>query len=282
MYRSLGPCTDRRAAEAFGRRGPFAAFAFHLQHSILRCPTLPSFEFCFVNQGRSHACDHDYSNLADDFWFREELRSGFCYAVRRDRYARVADWLAIAPIWKASKSWEATTDRQSAEDAWVEVDQRMTSCRYGETCDRAPAFRRTLTDIAYQMNIILPIRRGWSDRARPHFGRPNERSGVWKNAQTGNCSDHDYRARHSDNGDRHNRVRTRRWRPRRWRRPWRFGGHGFGHAMGHGGFGGHRVAINRGSIGHGRLDGRRFGRGFYAYGGNYCDPYYYPNGCYGY
>ena len=60
------------------------------------------------------------------------------------------------------------------------------------------------------------------------------------------------------------------------------GGHGFGHAMGHGGFGGHRVAINRGSIGHGRLDGRRFGRGFYAYGGNYCDPYYYPYGCYGY
>jgi hypothetical protein len=60
------------------------------------------------------------------------------------------------------------------------------------------------------------------------------------------------------------------------------GGHGFGHAMGHGGFGGHTVAINRGSIGHGRLDGRRFGRGFYAYGGNYCDPYYYPYGCYGY
>jgi hypothetical protein len=52
--------------------------------------------------------------------------------------------------------------------------------------------------------------------------------------------------------------------------------------MGHGGFGGHRVAINRGSIGHGRLDGRRFGRGFYAYGGNYCDPYNYPYGCYGY
>jgi hypothetical protein len=60
------------------------------------------------------------------------------------------------------------------------------------------------------------------------------------------------------------------------------GGHGFGHAMGHSGFGGHRVAINRGSIGHDRLAGRRFGRGFYAYGGNYCDPYYYPNGCYGY
>jgi hypothetical protein len=58
------------------------------------------------------------------------------------------------------------------------------------------------------------------------------------------------------------------------------GGHGL--AMGHGGFGGHRVAINRGSIGHGRLEGRRFGRGFYAYGGNYCDPYYYPYGCYGY
>ena len=54
-----------------------------------------------------------------------------------------------------------------------------------------------------------------------------------------------------------------------------------GHAMGHGGFGGHRVAINHGSIGHDRLAGRRFGRGFYAYGGNYCDPYNYPNGCYG-
>jgi hypothetical protein len=54
--------------------------------------------------------------------------------------------------------------------------------------------------------------------------------------------------------------------------------------VGHGGFGGHRVAINRGGIGHDRLAGRRFGfgRGFYAYGGNYCDPYYDPNGCYGY
>ena len=52
--------------------------------------------------------------------------------------------------------------------------------------------------------------------------------------------------------------------------------------MGRGCFGGYRVAVNRGSIGHSRLDGRRFGRGFYAYGGNYCDPYYYPNGCYGY
>jgi|HubBroStandDraft_4_1064222.scaffolds.fasta_scaffold1091301_2 hypothetical protein len=42
------------------------------------------------------------------------------------------------------------------------------------------------------------------------------------------------------------------------------------------------VAINRGSFGHGRFEGRRFGRGIYAYGGNYCDPYYYPYGCYGY
>jgi hypothetical protein len=52
------------------------------------------------------------------------------------------------------------------------------------------------------------------------------------------------------------------------------GAHGFGHATGRGGFGGRRIAINRGTIGHGRLDGRRFGGGYYAYGGGYCDPYY--------
>jgi hypothetical protein len=56
-----------------------------------------------------------------------------------------------------------------------------------------------------------------------------------------------------------------------------FGGRGF--AMGHGGFG-------HGRFGHGRFEGRRFGRGLYAYGGDYdygyCNPYYYPYGCYGY
>ena len=55
-----------------------------------------------------------------------------------------------------------------------------------------------------------------------------------------------------------------------------FGGHGFG--MGHGGFGGRGIAINRGGFGHGRFEGRRFGRGIYAY----CNPYYYPYGCNGY
>jgi hypothetical protein len=59
-----------------------------------------------------------------------------------------------------------------------------------------------------------------------------------------------------------------------------FGGHGL--AMGHSGIGGHGVAI--GGFGHSRFDGRRFGRGFYAYGGDYglnldCDLYYYPDGC---
>jgi hypothetical protein len=52
-----------------------------------------------------------------------------------------------------------------------------------------------------------------------------------------------------------------------------------GFAMGHDGFG-------HGGFDHGRFEGRRFGRGFYAYGGDYdygyCDPYYYPYGCYGY
>ena len=56
-----------------------------------------------------------------------------------------------------------------------------------------------------------------------------------------------------------------------------FGGRGF--AMGHGGFG-------HGGFGHGHFEGRRFGRGLYAYGGDYdygyCNPYYYPYGCYGY
>jgi hypothetical protein len=56
--------------------------------------------------------------------------------------------------------------------------------------------------------------------------------------------------------------------------------------MGHGGFGGRGFAINRGGFGHGRSEGRRFGRGFYAYGGDYdygyCNPYYYPYGCNGY
>jgi hypothetical protein len=56
-----------------------------------------------------------------------------------------------------------------------------------------------------------------------------------------------------------------------------FGGRGF--AMGHGGFG-------HGGFDHGRFEGRRFGRGLYAYGGDYeygyCNPYYYPYGCYGY
>ena len=67
-----------------------------------------------------------------------------------------------------------------------------------------------------------------------------------------------------------------------------FGGHGF--VTGHSGFAGRGFAINRGGFEHGRFEGRRFGRGFYAYGGNYgldseygyCDPYYYPYGCYGY
>ena len=50
-------------------------------------------------------------------------------------------------------------------------------------------------------------------------------------------------------------------------------------AWGHGGFG-------HGGFDHGRFEGRRFGRGLYAYGGDYeygyCNPYYYPYGCYGY
>ena len=101
-------------------------------------------------------------------------------------------------------------------------------------------------------------------------------------------------ARHSDNGDRHNR----------WARGGGrgfggggFGGHGFGgggfggrgFAMGHGGFGhggfGHG-RFGHGGFDHGRFEGRRFGRGLYAYGGDYeygyCNPYYYPYGCYGY
>jgi hypothetical protein len=54
--------------------------------------------------------------------------------------------------------------------------------------------------------------------------------------------------------------------------------------MGRGCFGGYRVAVNRGSIGHSRLDGRRFGRGFYAYGAAYgwdldCDLDYSLPGC---
>jgi hypothetical protein len=64
--------------------------------------------------------------------------------------------------------------------------------------------------------------------------------------------------------------------------------------MGHGGFAGHGFAISRGGFGHGRFEGRPFGGGSYAYGGDYgldsewgyCDSYYYanyyPNGCYGY
>jgi hypothetical protein len=67
-----------------------------------------------------------------------------------------------------------------------------------------------------------------------------------------------------------------------------FGGRGL--ATNHGGFRGHGLAVNRGGLG----DGRRFGRGLYAYGGDYgldwapgyCNPYYdpsyYQNGCYGY
>ena len=61
-----------------------------------------------------------------------------------------------------------------------------------------------------------------------------------------------------------------------------FGGRGF--AMGHGGFGHGR--FGHGGFDHGRFEGRRFGRGLYAYGGDYeygyCNPYYYPYGCYGY
>jgi hypothetical protein len=61
-----------------------------------------------------------------------------------------------------------------------------------------------------------------------------------------------------------------------------FGGHGF--AMGHGGFGHSRFGHS--GFDHGRFEGRRFGRGLYAYGGDYeygyCNPYYYPYGCYGY
>jgi hypothetical protein len=57
--------------------------------------------------------------------------------------------------------------------------------------------------------------------------------------------------------------------------------------MGHGGFGGHGFATNRGGFSHGRFEGRHVGRGFYAYGGDYgldsdCDPYYYQYSCYGY
>jgi len=64
-----------------------------------------------------------------------------------------------------------------------------------------------------------------------------------------------------------------------------FGGHGGrGFAMGHGGFGHGR--FGHGGFDHGRFEGRRFGRGLYAYGGDYeygyCNPYYYPYGCYGY
>jgi hypothetical protein len=60
---------------------------------------------------------------------------------------------------------------------------------------------------------------------------------------------------------------------------WRQTG-GFDHGrFGHGGFG-------HGGFDHGRFEGRRFGRGFYAYGGDYdygyCNPHYYPYGCYGY
>jgi hypothetical protein len=54
--------------------------------------------------------------------------------------------------------------------------------------------------------------------------------------------------------------------------------------MGHGGFGHGR--FGHGGFDHGRFEGRRFGRGLYAYGGDYeygyCNPYYYPYGCYGY
>jgi hypothetical protein len=71
-----------------------------------------------------------------------------------------------------------------------------------------------------------------------------------------------------------------------------FGGGGFGgHGLGGGGFGGRGFAMGHGGFGHGgfghgRFEGRRFGRGLYAYGGDYdygyCNPYYYPYGCYGY
>ena len=74
------------------------------------------------------------------------------------------------------------------------------------------------------------------------------------------------------------------------------GGHGGGfggggHGFGGGGFGARGFAMGRGGFGHGgfdhgRFEGRRFGRGLFAYGGDYeygyCNPYYYPYGCYGY
>jgi len=63
------------------------------------------------------------------------------------------NWFAIAPSWKVAESREAMTDRQLAEDTWVEVDERMT---------------------------LLPIRRGRCDGARPRFGTPLTVSHVEK------------------------------------------------------------------------------------------------------
>jgi hypothetical protein len=40
-------------------------------------PPLPSFEFCFVNPRQSRACDHVYSNPANDSWFGEQLAIRF-------------------------------------------------------------------------------------------------------------------------------------------------------------------------------------------------------------
>jgi hypothetical protein len=45
--------------------------------SMSSLPTLPSFEFCFVNPRQSRACDHDHSNPEDDSWFGEELAIRF-------------------------------------------------------------------------------------------------------------------------------------------------------------------------------------------------------------
>ena len=59
-------------------------------------PPLPSFEFCFVNPRQSRACDHVYSNPANDSWFGEQL------AIR---------FLAFAQIFAAPMSAEATVVR---------------------------------------------------------------------------------------------------------------------------------------------------------------------------
>jgi hypothetical protein len=63
-----------------------------------------------------------------------------------------------------------------------------------------------------------------------------------------------------------------------------------GFAINHGRFAGRGFAMHHRGFDRGRFEGRRFARrfdrfgGLFAFGGSYgyCDPYYYPYGCYGY